>query len=100
MDRDQLTEALAELRNRRLHTVQAWNPQYQVVESAAEWARDFPTDEQVEAATLALAEKLLIPDPLNPEVPIIRDAVRAALEAVRQTMISSQPDRSQVDRDD
>jgi hypothetical protein len=92
IDRTLLTEALervVEIREELLPAaLDLLDPLDEIVYSAKAWL-DFPTDEQVEAAALALVEGGV---QAAPEIGAITRAARAALEAVRDTMIGASDD--------
>jgi hypothetical protein len=86
IDRDQLTEALD---SPTANPIMGRTPHLEAIVQAARLLLDFPTDEQVEAAfhhTRQLNFWEGWNDPVWTDVEI-REITRAALEAVRQTMI-------------
>jgi hypothetical protein len=80
IDRTLLTEALAEYDRGEGRMLDGWATEILVIVEVARWARDFPTDEQVEAAAQAIYDA-------HQAGAGGLDAARRALEAVRQTMI-------------
>jgi hypothetical protein len=64
-----------------------WATEILVIVEAARWARDFPTNQQVEAAAKAMNALPGLNRARGHEA-YMRDA-RAALEAVRDTMIGT-----------
>jgi hypothetical protein len=81
IDRTQLTEALADVRDLADGSEP---PSLHALAAAARLLLDFPTDEQVEAAARGMW-----PSPAKPNANGLKQA-RAALEAVRQTMIGEE----------
>ena len=87
VDRTQLTEALAddalEIREELLPVAIDLLDSLDVIVAAAQWAADFPTDEQVRAGVVALRGEGRARHVDSADW----EEVRAVLEAVRDTMI-------------